>query len=60
LSDPQGAWVKAARLDWDATSIMGNNRGKRFVAVIDVYDPFGKIILTFLGWRRIGYLHRAR
>jgi len=35
LSDPQGAWVKAARLDWDATSIMGNKRSKRFVAVID-------------------------
>ena len=57
MSDPQGEWVKAARLDWDATSIMGNKRSKRFVAVIDVNDPFRKIVVTYLGWRRIGYLH---
>jgi peroxiredoxin len=36
LSDPQGEWAKAAKLDWDATSIMGNRRSKRFVAVIEV------------------------
>ena len=36
LADPQGEWAKAARLDWDATTIMGNRRSKRFVAVVEV------------------------
>jgi len=35
LSDPQGEWAKAARVDWDATTILGNRRSKRFVAVVD-------------------------
>jgi len=31
--------VKAADLDWDASTIMGNRRSKRFVAVVDVSAP---------------------
>ena len=36
FADPQGEWAKAAKVDWDATSIMGNRRSKRFVAVVNV------------------------
>ena len=39
LSDPQGQWVKAAHLDWDASTTLGNRRGKRFVGVVDVPAP---------------------